>query len=226
MQKIMWVLVVVSCAFSGSKEIGALNQEILTLNASLNEYKTDNQRLTDSVKVLGGQVSKLDLESKTRLRTIDELTLKIEELEKKLKSATAALEMINRPTSPVVSVAPTVSTPVVSLFPITASLMSKKANDGSSIAALIGFFNGSNQSITSFDARLRFSQNGEELLACNVSVNKPITFGENETWYGAIPYNSTDLKNVRFYDAEPSSITVHVEVVSVTFSNGVVKKFK
>ncbi len=225
MKKILWVLVVASFVFAGREDISMLNQQILTLQAENQDLKTENRSLSDAIKLLEARVAQLDSESKTRLRTIDEQTIKIEELEKKVKSATAALEMINRST-PETHVASSVAVPVTSLFPISATIMTKKANDGSSIATLIAFYNGSNESVSAFDARLRFSQNGEELLACNVTINKPIRFGENETWYGAIPYNSTDAKNVRFYDADPSSITVHVEVLSVTLSNGAIKKFK
>ena len=225
MKKIAIVLAIVSFVYAGRDDISMLNQQILALQSENQELKSENKALTDATKILEQRVTVLDTESKTRLRTIDEQTMKIEDLEKKVKSATAALEMINR-TTPSVPVVSTPSAPVMSMFPITATIMTKKANDGASIATLLAFYNGSSESVSSFEARLRFSHNGEELLACNVNINKPIKFGENETWYGAIPYNSTDAKNVRFFDLNPSVVTVHVEVLSITNSNGMVRKFK
>ncbi len=227
MKKLVFVLAACSFAFAGREDISLLNQQILALQSDNQELKTENKALAEAVKILETKSAQLDSLSKMRFLTIEDQTSKIEELEKKLKSAVAALEMINRPSTPTTSaVTPVSTTPVASLFPITSSIMTKKAHDASNIAVLLAFYNASAESVSSFDARLRFSQNGEELLSCNVNINKPVPSTENATWYGAVPYNSTDAKNVRFFDADLSSITVSVEVLSVVLTNGTVRKFK
>lgn len=228
MKKIVWILVFVTCAFAGREEISMLNQQILTLQASKDELIVENKKITDSLNVLEAQVSNLDSIRTEQKNSLEDQKQKIVELEKKLKNAVTALETISRPTTtPVVAAtSSTTAIAVTSLFPITSTIMTKKAYDGSNIAALLSFYNASAESVASFESRLHFSQNGEELLVCPVSVNKPVKYGENVTWYGALPYNPADSKNARFFDADPSLITVNVEVLSVTLTNGTVRKFK
>ena len=219
MKQLLFLLLITTAIFAGRKDISMLNQQILALEDQNRSLKDDNKALEDSNKLYEEKVTKLDTEIKLKNDTITTLNKQLIELQKQLKNAREAAANCGQTSNN--------NQPVhASKFPITAQLMTKKVYDATSLAVLISFMNQSPEAIAGFSARLVFMEGTQQLLDCNVDVNKSIGSGESVTWYGAIPYNSTDGNNVRFYGTEPSAITVAVEVTSVTLTNGVVRSYK
>ncbi len=215
MKKFLWVLLVASVACAGRKDVDMLNHQILSLEERNNALKDENKELTQSNLVFEAQVTKIDSELQQEKNTVAELKRKIEVLQKQLKSAVGSSG--SSTTSQVAGFSP---------FPISGQLVTKKVHDAANLATLLSFYNGAAESLSGFNAKLTFSQYGNALLTCNVTVNKAISAGENVTWYGAIPYNSMDSNNTHFYNAQTNTIKVAVEVTSVILTNGAVRNYK
>lgn len=213
MKKILWVMVIVTLAAAGRKDLSMLNQQILSLEEQNRTLQEENKALNQSNLVFEAEVTKKDTELQQAKNTIAELNKKIEVLQKQLKSALSGSTSPNSPAG-------------FSPFPITGNIVTKKAHDASNLAVLLSFKNPNAESITGFNAKLTFSQHGQPLLTCSVRINKSLPAGGEVTWYGAIPYNSMDNNNVRLYNAQTNTISVAVEVTSVTLTNGAVRNYK
>ncbi len=221
MKKRILIMAAVSLACAGSRDdISMLNQQILHLEDRNRTCRESVAATEESNRVFEVRVSQLNTELQTRDQVIEEKDARISQLENQLRLAMAVQEEAKVAQQQV-----TQQRQGSSPFPITGSIMTKEPYGASNIKMLFSFLNSSREALAGFEGVVTFSKNGQVLSEVNLAINQSMPSGQNVTWLGAIPYNSTDAKSVSLYNAEASTVDVSIIVTSVTLTNGVKRNY-
>jgi len=225
MKKRILIMAVVSLGWAGSREeISMLNQQILHLEDQSRNCRETNASIQESNRAFEVRVSQLTTDLQKKDLEIEEKDAKILQLQNQLRLALQAQEAAEAEQQQrVASQRPTTSS--TSPFPIMGSILSKEPYGPSNIKMLFSFTNRSAEALSGFEGLVTFSQNGQVLSEVSLAINQNMPSGQNVTWLGAIPYNSTDGNSVRLYNAEASTIDVSIIVTSVTLTNGVKRSY-
>lgn len=110
-------------------------------------------------------------------------------------------------------------------YPLFAKLTDKKRHSDQHMQVNMQFTNLGTESITKFTAMLSFWMNGQQLSDVLVEVVRQMGTNESVLWSAAIPFKSTDVKQMNLLNAPVGSIDLNVEVLSVTNTSGIVRKY-
>ena len=224
-------LIVATIAFGGkSSDLEMLNQQVRDLQDKSVLLRTDNQKLNtennslkESNKALTDKVTALENSLQAKQIEIKDLA----DANRKLRIELQSNQVAKPDTIHVAAKAPAAPTLRVPTYPITAVLMKDPVkHDAHTLAVLLEFYNGSNQTLRGFVGVLQFHRNGVILLETTVNVSKQINSGERISWYGAVPYDPANSGNVRMAQSSASAIQVIFDAQTITAANGTVQKVK
>ncbi len=212
-KKMLILTMLVSLSFGGSKKkIRLLQEEVDTLQSRNVTLLADNQKLEAEKQQLVTRYSGVDAKLKGVEKSLDSLRLKNTILNNKIKQYEALTGTGS-------------STPSSTMtYPLTGSILRKKRYDQSNVEMHIAFLNNSTKSLQGFTANVKFYEGTMLLNECVIEVKESMPAGENVTWYGAIPFNSSRAEHVRFYNIEANKLRIIMEVKSVIDNNGIVKQ--
>jgi hypothetical protein len=218
MKQIVLLLILSTALFAGKKELDMLNAEMWSVQEKNRDIIDENKKLTTENKSLTGINNNLSSKVTNLEKQVSDLSLE-------LKKNNAIIAQYKQNAIVAEKKVVEASRPAVSAFPLEGKILKKNAHDASNLAVLLTFYNGSAETLNGFSANLQFIQNGKILLECLVDIQKSFPSAENVTWYGAIPYSAADAANMHFFNANPESIDINVDVKSVVLTNGAVRKY-